>query len=94
MLIVHPVLELKGLGVLKENVDGLECRTDSMSLILKIVQLHHALKNKFFHRQKQICSIHFQKIFYSYHLVVVLSRIPIIVFYLFFNFTDLQVLVL
>jgi len=38
MLIVHPVLELKGLGVLKENVDGLECRTDSMSLILKIVQ--------------------------------------------------------
>jgi len=38
MLIVHQVLEFEGLGALKENVDGLECRTDSMSLILKTIQ--------------------------------------------------------
>lgn len=82
MLIVHPVLELKGLSALKENVDGPECRTHSMSLILKIVQLHHALKNEIFHWKKQICNIHFAKLFYSYQSLY---------FIYFFNFTDLAV---
>jgi len=45
-------------------------------------------------KKKKYENIHFPKMFDSYHLVVVLSRIPIIVFYLFFNFTDLAVIVL